>query len=136
MVNVFKELIKSSRKKRQVLIGSPGVGKSLLLFLVALYRAYREGKTVVYIRKTTSTFELISLFYITKKDDSSITIHYNRTIKKQLMTGELLEGVLPKYADIAPVAAGTTVLMNKVLLMVHTKMMATCWFHTTISPQV
>ena len=38
MCEVFQELTKSGREMSQIVIGSPGVGKSVLIFLVALYR--------------------------------------------------------------------------------------------------
>lgn len=64
MVHTFTQLIDKRRKFCQVLIGSPGVGKSILLFLVALYRASVEQQKVLYIRKTKDSHEFVSAFYI------------------------------------------------------------------------
>jgi DNA replication protein DnaC len=50
MCDVFAELTREKRDEKQILIGSPGVGKSVLLFLVALYRALTEGKPCCFIR--------------------------------------------------------------------------------------
>jgi hypothetical protein len=62
MCEVFKELIKSDRKRKQIMIGSPGVGKSILLFLVALYRTLYEDKPGCFIRKARDSEELTSAF--------------------------------------------------------------------------
>lgn len=54
-----------SNKHAAVLIGSPGVGKSILFFLAALQQATRSP--VVYYRRTRD--ELVSVFVMTPPDD-------------------------------------------------------------------
>jgi hypothetical protein len=115
MVDVFTELVRPDRKQRQVLIGSPGVGKSLLLFVVALYRAFCEEKSVLYIRKTKTSQELTSVFFMTKKDDK-LEIRYNRTLSEDWTVGNLMEKVLEECAAIPPQESRVKVLEDKVLL--------------------
>jgi hypothetical protein len=55
-----------SNRSAAVLIGSPGVGKSILLFLAALHQAM--SSPVVYYRKTRD--ELVSVFVMTPPDES------------------------------------------------------------------
>jgi hypothetical protein len=59
---------KPDAKRSAALIGSPGVGKSILFFLAALYQASR-GSKVVYFRKTSEG--VISLFVMTPINDGS-----------------------------------------------------------------
>lgn len=47
---VFRELVGKPVGKKHVLIGSPGVGKSVLCFLAALYMAAVKEKKIVYVR--------------------------------------------------------------------------------------
>jgi len=42
MCQVFDELTERNRKKQQIVIGSPGVGKSVLLLLVAMHRVLAD----------------------------------------------------------------------------------------------
>jgi hypothetical protein len=116
MVHVFKELVKKNRKQRQVLIGSPGVGKSLLSFLVALYRVFKEGKVAVYIRKTSNTQEPTSVFFMTKNIDGSISIRSNRLVKRKLLVEDLLEDVLGECAGIASSDCLANLMQDEVLL--------------------
>lgn len=64
MHSVWKELVANDADEEvfnQVLIGSPGVGKSVVLFLYALHRA-QGGKKVMYWRKARVDKSGISLF--------------------------------------------------------------------------
>jgi hypothetical protein len=80
---LFREDIeKSPRRPRDMaystaLIGSPGVGKSILFFLAALYQA-RMSK-VVYYRKTKQ--ESISVFFMTPSTDGNVRIWFTRNIQ-------------------------------------------------------
>lgn len=54
MIDVWAELSANSSNvavKSQVLIGSPGVGKSVLFFLYSLHLVAKTGKKVMYWRK-------------------------------------------------------------------------------------
>lgn len=64
VISTIKELTEIDRDWCQILIGSPGVGKSVLLFLVAFFQASVNRKAVLYIRKTEVPNELVSAFYI------------------------------------------------------------------------
>jgi hypothetical protein len=57
-----------SNRNAAVLIGSPGVGKSILMFLAALDQAMRSP--VVYYRKVRD--ELVSVFFMTPPDDVDV----------------------------------------------------------------
>lgn len=52
----FQRLLAKQRGERHVLIGSPGVGKSMVFFLTALYLAGYERKSVIYHRLTESEY--------------------------------------------------------------------------------
>lgn len=64
MVQTFTKLVDARRKLCQIVIGSPSIGKSILLFFVALYQASIQKKPVLYIRKTSIPFDGTSAFYI------------------------------------------------------------------------
>ena len=65
----FAELIDRNRYWCQILIGSPGVGKSILLFLVCLFQSSVRKKPVLFIRKTKVPGEYVSAFYIKPDSD-------------------------------------------------------------------
>ena len=123
MCEVFQELTKMDRKLRQVLIGSPGVGKSVLIFLVALYRALYEEKPVCFIRKTRDVGEFTSVFFMRKKDKSDkenkeITIRYSRILQGNLGVDDVLADVLQKHMAINRSDAQVHVMSNNVLLFI------------------
>jgi len=97
MCQVFRELTKKNRKERQILIGSPGVGKSILLFLVALHRAVEEGIPTVFFRKTKNPQEFTSVFFMKKMDDSHVQVFFNRTVQNHVTVYEATEFVVSKY---------------------------------------
>ena len=68
-------------EKQRVLVGSPGVGKSVLFFLAALRRVVHHGEKVMYIRKTDNNPD-ISFFLMEKGDDSSVNVLSNRSLSK------------------------------------------------------
>ena len=62
-------------------IGSPGVGKSVLCFLLALYQA--QTKSVVYYRCTGSDGENVSLFVMTPaRDKNHVHVWFNRNMER------------------------------------------------------
>lgn len=86
MIYVFKQLTAERSQDEdvisQVLIGSPGVGKSILCFLVAIWQAMR-GNQVVYWRKTSQQNEHISVFVLDRlnEDTTKVRFKFNREIK-------------------------------------------------------
>lgn len=62
METAFKELINNGSNTTTVFSGSPGIGKSVLLFLVVLYRVANRRERAVYIRRTDESAELVSMF--------------------------------------------------------------------------
>ena len=69
MENAFKELIKNGSNTTTVFSGSPGMGKSVLMFLVVLYRVANRRERAVYIRRTDESAELVSMFAMECKED-------------------------------------------------------------------
>jgi hypothetical protein len=123
MCEVFKELIKSDRKQRQILIGSPGVGKSILLFLVALYRTLYGGSPGCFVRKTKDPQELSSVFLMKKMDEKEdgrthITINYSRAVDPDEKVKDLLKHALHVHGDIEPRDALAAVARNDVILYI------------------
>lgn len=81
MIDTMKELQANSKTyTRQVLIGSPGVGKSVLFFIYALWHAQDTGKKVMYWRKATADATKINLFCIEALDDNQVQIRWNKTL--------------------------------------------------------
>lgn len=100
MCEVFGELTKSDRKQQQILIGSPGVGKSVLLFLVALYRVLSDGIPAIFVRKPKNAQELTSVFYMKKLDNSSIRFFYDRNVERRVTVYDAFSFILSKYENI------------------------------------
>ena len=69
-----------SEVNSQVLLGSPGVGKSIVLFLHALRRA-SEGAKVIYFRKTDYEKDT-SVFCMDLAVDGNVRVRYNRKVSK------------------------------------------------------
>jgi hypothetical protein len=57
-----------------VLIGSPGIGKSLLFFLGAVAKVVRHNKHIVYFWKAEK--ESISIFYLFPSEDSKYVVNF------------------------------------------------------------
>ena len=64
MCQVFTELTKDDRALTQILIGSPGVGKSVLLLVVALHRVLTTGIPAIFVRKTRAPLEFVTVFFM------------------------------------------------------------------------
>lgn len=81
---LFLEDIESNKKagaKNAVLIGSPGVGKSILFFLAALYQAQR--RPIVYHRITKTEDEKASLFFVAPEGDGKIRVWFTRNMDEE-----------------------------------------------------
>jgi hypothetical protein len=85
--------------KNTALIGSPGVGKSILFFLAALYQA--TSKMVVYYRLTKAPSERASLFFMAPAQNGGVSVWFSRNIDKGAI-GQLssLRSDLEKALDI------------------------------------
>lgn len=70
------------------LVGSPGVGKSILFFLAALHQAQKSP--TVYYRRTSS--EDVSVFVMTPQAEG-VGIWFSRDVKKHLLGGEGLSAI-------------------------------------------
>jgi len=100
MCQVFGELTKENRKSRQILIGSPGVGKSILLLLVALHRVLTEGVPTIFVRKTRDAEEFLSVFFMRKIDDTHIQVLFDRNVDKTATVRQTVGFVLSKYENV------------------------------------
>ena len=81
---LFLEDIESDKKagaKNTVLIGSPGVGKSILFFLAALYQAQR--RPIVYHRITKTEDEKASLFFVAPQGDGKVRVWFTRNMDEE-----------------------------------------------------
>jgi hypothetical protein len=82
------------RKKKTILLGSPGVGKSILFFLAALYRS--QNTVTIYIRRTAESDENTSMSVFVmfpedfpeddKTDRANIRVLFTRFMKKRYTT--------------------------------------------------
>jgi hypothetical protein len=84
MRQVFDLFRKDAATKKRppnstVLLGSPGVGKSILFFLAALHQAAR-GLRVVYYRRTTRNHEADSLFIMSPSPQGGVRIWFTRRL--------------------------------------------------------
>jgi hypothetical protein len=75
-------------KKKTILLGSPGVGKSILCFLAALYRS--QSTVTIYIRRTTVSGEHVSVFIMFPEDgereNGKVRCLFTRILQKQYLT--------------------------------------------------
>ena len=103
------------------LIGSPGVGKSILFFLAALYQA--QTSKIVYYRSTQSEIT-VSMFVMTPENDGTVRIWFSRNVDKEVEGLSYIHKFLgynfnidlrkfysfvdgPKHGDIANTLVGT-----------------------------
>ena len=84
MQELFHYLVTTPDDMFNTVLGSPGVGKSLLSFLAALQIALiNEHKTVLFMRKTSNHHEHISVFLIRKsKTEGSVDVNFQRRLYK------------------------------------------------------
>jgi hypothetical protein len=64
-----------------VLIGSPGVGTSILFFLAAVFQA--QSKTVLYCRITKDKSERASLFFMAPAENGGVGVWFSRNMNKR-----------------------------------------------------
>ncbi len=74
------------RERQTVLIGSPGVGKSVLFFLAALYQA--QSSYTIYYRRTTREND-ISIFLMMPYQNNNVRVWFTRSLSKLQLQGGL-----------------------------------------------
>jgi len=120
--DTFNELTKGDRKYRQVLIGSPGVGKSVLLFLVALYQATVRKVPVLYVRKTKVPDEEISAFFLkqdpSKSDTKKVSVNFAREIDTQHPVADIETYLVHTYTSNSELIHKRLKTSQKALLFV------------------
>lgn len=70
---------------RRVLLGSPGVGKSVLFFMAALQKAHDSSVPVLYLRKKREE-ELLSMFVMRKIGVGQVSVVFCRDLPKSNMS--------------------------------------------------
>ena len=102
-IDTFNELTKANRTFQQVLIGSPGVGKSVLLFIVALYQAAVKKVRVIYVRKTTVPEEDTSAFLIepesSNADTKKVSVRFAREIDVEHSVKDVEAYIVDSYTQ-------------------------------------
>lgn len=90
MENAFRELVNQGPHTTTVFSGSPGIGKSVLLFLIVLYRAAKKGEKATYIRRTDESkeLELVSTFVMEYKDTNVVHVRFNRELPRRVDLAE------------------------------------------------
>jgi len=84
MEQLFREMQKREAARSHIVSGSPGIGKSLVFFLVALFRAAKEQDRVLYFRCTANAQEDASAFLLEKGcEENSVNVLFTRTINKR-----------------------------------------------------
>jgi hypothetical protein len=101
MDEIFNELI-VSKEIRTIVIGSPGVGKSILAFVAALCYASFGKKEVLFLRKTSVFKELVSLFFIQAIEGKPgyVQVAFNRKISKKLTLRDIAEEVINQIMNV------------------------------------
>ena len=101
IIEVLRELTKPDRKRKQILIGSPGVGKSILLFLVAIHQLLNDsGTPTIFIRRPENSEEHTSIFFMKKLDEYRIQVFYDRDVDKGVSVWDAVAFILSKYEDV------------------------------------
>jgi hypothetical protein len=89
---LFREDVESRKRagaKNAVLVGSPGVGKSILFFLAALHQTRK--RPVGYYRRTRSELEMASLFFMMPMEEGAdaaegkVRVWFTRSINKKAL---------------------------------------------------
>ena len=78
-------LVKDSHR---VLLGSPEVGKSVLFFIAALYKAEHGDKPVVYFRRTEEEDDISAFFMV--RTDSGVRVYSCRDIDMKAEGAQLI----------------------------------------------
>jgi hypothetical protein len=90
--------IRKPRMGRRALIGSPGVGKSVLFFLVALHKACHTP--VLYYRKT-GNYNDRSLFFMNATENGKVHIVFTRTLPEETDSKQILKFLKEQNIDVS-----------------------------------
>jgi hypothetical protein len=77
--------------KGTVLIGSPGVGKSVLCFLAALHRS--RNMVTTYYRHTEARDEMVSVFIMFPSPQNTVDVLFTRTMERHVLRRDGLTGL-------------------------------------------
>lgn len=107
METSFKELLSNGVDTLTVFSGSPGIGKSILMFLVVLYRVAVRHERVIYMRRVDNCIELMSEFsmeynYSTSKVDVRFTREASRSIDMAVEHDNLRKAFEPEVRWTSP----------------------------------
>lgn len=84
MEQLFREMQTREAARSHIVSGSPGIGKSLVFFLVAIFRAATKEERVFYFRCTANAQEDASAFCLEKgSEENSVKINFTRSIEKK-----------------------------------------------------
>ena len=78
METAFRELAFRGTDTTSILSGSPGIGKSVLMFLVVVYQVVHTDMKAVYVRFVEDPQEPVSKFLIQRQADGSVEVRYTR----------------------------------------------------------
>lgn len=84
METAFRELIHNGTDTTTIFSGTPGIGKSILMFLVVLHKVVHDDLKAVYIRFVEDPKELVSKFLMQRQQNGSIDIRYTRKGERQV----------------------------------------------------
>lgn len=74
----FNELLQQSRAV--IFSGSAGIGKSVLLFLIVMYRVWKNDEKAIYYRMVDDPAEFISAFAMQRCSDGKIEVQFARNL--------------------------------------------------------
>lgn len=107
MDKFLKKMIENCNHRR-IVMGAPGVGKSILTFLCFLFEAARCKRNMLYVRKTAKGGEHISMFWMipVDADPNKVDIEYTRNIPRDKPVATVFNLVLssvygPFHPDVA-----------------------------------
>ena len=82
MEQAAKEILANGSTTLTVFSGTPGIGKSIVSFLLTLFKVWnRLVDSAIYLRHVEGTGELTSAFFMTRNENGSIKIRFNRDIE-------------------------------------------------------
>jgi len=113
MAQVFQELTKKDRRPKQILVGASGTGKSVLLFLVALYRAL-EGKPCCFVRKPSDSQELTSIYLLRKSGKRGLKVTFHQFIDADVSVKTIVTQIAQTIKPIDNVMKA--ILQDEILL--------------------
>jgi hypothetical protein len=124
MTVIMKRFLTTKRKMHEsdpdadqwVLVGSPGIGKSLLFFLGAVAKVVRQKEHILYFRKSGK--EDMSIFYLFPNRDNvfSVNFFFKRFSKKEEIMNNKLRSLEKLLGPVYHAVCGGPDVSRKVLL--------------------